>query len=60
MVFKNFRIAINSLAQANVLPDYFIEYDRKSDMVTFINRDEEIQNRVHQKEINELSKKLLK
>ena len=41
-------------------PDYFIEYDRKSDMVTFINRDEEIQNRVHQKEINELSKKLLK
>ena len=60
MVFKNFRIAINSLAQANVLPDYFIEYDRKSDMVTFINRDEEIQNRVHQKEIIELSKKLLK
>lgn len=60
MVFKNFRIAINSLAQANVLPDYYIEYDRKSDMVTFINRDEEPQLLTNQKHIEETIGSLIK
>ena len=60
MVFKNFRIAINSLAQANVLPDYCIEYDRKSDMVTFINRDDESQLLINQKYLENTIKMLVK
>ena len=60
MVFKNFRIAINSLAQANVLPDYRIEYDRKSDMVTFINRDDESQLLINQKYLENTIKMLVK
>ena len=39
MVLKEFRRSLNSLAQANVLPDYRIEYERKTDMVTFLRRE---------------------
>ena len=51
-VLRNFRSAINSLATANVLPDYSIEYDRKSNMVTFINRDESAHNEDNKKALS--------
>ena len=53
-VLRNFRSAINSLATANVLPDYSIEYDRKSNMVTFINRDESAHNEDNKKALSSL------
>ena len=58
MVITRFRFAINSLAKANVLPDYMIEYDRKSDMVTFVNRDESGQETLNQQNIKQLISKL--
>lgn len=57
-VLRNFRLAINSLAVADVLPDYSIEYDRKSDMVTFINRDETIQADLVKKKLMKTVKKI--
>mgnify|MGYP003602279974 FL=1 len=58
MVITRFRFAINSLVQANVLPDYIIEYDRKSDMVTFINRDESGQDGFNKQDIRNLISKI--
>lgn len=57
-VIRNFRAAINSLCQADVLPDYAIEYDRQNDMVTFINRDEAILLEANQKIIKKLTKSI--
>lgn len=39
MVSRNFRVAINSLCKANVLPDYHVTYDKATDNVIFSNRD---------------------
>jgi len=39
MVLRNFRVALNSLVVAKVLPDFLVEFDRESDMVTFTKRD---------------------
>lgn len=58
MIITRFRFAINSLVQANVLPDYIIEYDRKSDMVTFINRDESGQEGFNKQDIKNLISKI--
>ena len=58
-VLRNFRSAINSLATANVLPDYSIEYDRKSNMVTFINRDESVHNLGNKKILNNLATSII-
>ena len=55
-VLRNFRLAINSLCQADVLPDYVIEYNRQNDMVTFINRDEIVQLANKQKVLNKILK----
>ena len=54
MVLKEFRRSLNSLCQADALPDYSIEYDRESDMVTFINRDDEIQLIANQKALKKV------
>lgn len=40
MVLKEFRRSLNSLCEANVLPDYLIQYDRQTDVVTFVKRAE--------------------
>lgn len=45
MVLRNFRVAINSLCKANVLPDYQVKYDKESDIVIFSNRDPDVQVR---------------
>jgi len=37
-VLRNFRVAIKSLAESNELPDYLVQYDTKTDMITFKNR----------------------
>lgn len=60
MVMTKFRFAINSLAKANVLPDYKIEYDRKQDMLTFINRGEYSQNESNRNNIQKLMSKIIK
>ncbi len=41
-VLRNFRVAIRSLAESNELPDYFVQYDSKKDIVTFKNRNAKI------------------
>lgn len=35
---RNFKIAIRSLAESNELPDYFVQFDVKTDMIIFKNR----------------------
>lgn len=35
---RNFRLAIHSLAESNQLPDYRVQFDPKSDMLTFYSR----------------------
>ena len=59
-VLRNFRVAINSLCQADVLPDYSIEYDRQNDMVTFINRDEAVHIAANQKNLDKILKSISK
>ena len=59
-VLRNFRVAINSLCQADVLPDYSIEYDRQNDMVTFINRDEAVHIAANQKNLVKILKSISK
>lgn len=59
MVLKNFRVAINSLALANVLPDYLIEYNRSKDMITLHSRDENVHNQENKKMIASIANNLL-
>lgn len=59
-LLRNFRVALNSLAEANVLPNYEIQYDRKSDMVTFINRDDDVQQNANEQAFKAVTKGILK
>ena len=40
MTIRKFRLAIQSLVKVNVLPGYIIQYERTSDMVTFLQKQE--------------------
>ena len=41
---RNFRIAIKSLSESDVLPGYKLMFDRESDMVTFYNRQPKVKS----------------
>lgn len=60
MAIKEFRRSINSLIQANVLPDYKIQYDRKIDIVTFVNLDPDVQKIASGRQVVKLAAELLK
>lgn len=60
MAMKEFRRSINSLVQANVLPDYEIQYDRETDMVIFINLDPDVQKAATSKRVAKLAGNLFK
>lgn len=51
-VLRNFRVAINSLAKADVLPDYHVKFEKESDSVIFSNRDPDIGAKVMLKRAN--------
>ena len=59
MVLKEFRRSLNSLCHADVLPDYEIDYDRQTDMVTFVSRDEAVHMEENQRNIVKLFKQLM-
>lgn len=60
MALKEFRRSLNSLAEADVLPDYLISYDRKNDLVKFTNRDESAAIRDNQQLIKQMANAMLK
>lgn len=57
MTLRKFRMATNSLSEAKALPDFQLEYDRASDMVTFINQDDAVKADMAQQKVLEVLKK---